>query len=80
MIVEPDSHHWRAGWWHLAVNLEETLAVTQNYVSPSNLEKVLKHLATPHLISGSPTEARASLRADFVDALRQSVPEVRPAV
>jgi len=64
------------GWWHLAVNLEETLAVTQNYVSPRNLEKVLNHLATPHLISGCPVVTRPNLRALFVDALRGSVPQI----
>lgn len=50
--------------------------MTQNYVSPRNLEKVLNHLATPHLISGCPVVTRPNLRALFVDALRGSVPQV----
>lgn len=33
-----------AGWWHLVVNLESSLAVTQNFVSPSNLPAVLHFL------------------------------------
>ena len=32
------------GWWHLVVNLESSLAVTQNFVSPSNLAAVLHFL------------------------------------
>ena len=32
------------GWWHLVVNLESSLAVTQNFVSPSNLPAVLHFL------------------------------------
>ncbi len=53
--------------------------MTQNYVSPRNLPKVLKHLAAPHLISGCGMEARASLRTHFVEALRQHLPKVRHA-
>ena len=29
-----------AGWWHLVMNLEETLAVTQNFVCEGNLPTV----------------------------------------
>ena len=30
------------GWWHMAINLEPGVAVTQNYVSRSNLPHVLQ--------------------------------------
>ena len=43
-----------AGWWHLVLNLTDTLAVTQNYVNHVNLVRVLKFLRDkPDQISGT---------------------------
>ncbi|RKP10009.1 hypothetical protein THASP1DRAFT_7923, partial [Thamnocephalis sphaerospora] len=41
------------GWWHCVINLEYTVAVTQNYVSRSNLREVLQFVREhPEQISG----------------------------
>ena len=55
------------GWWHMAVNLDESVAVTQNYVCESALafvRRFLKHEA--HNISGvRDDEAAARLGGRF---------------
>ena len=64
-----------SGWWHLALNLTECVAITQNYVSLANLPKVLKFLDTKceNLISGLDRGGRRSaLGDDFSAALRAS--------
>lgn len=61
-------------WWHCAINLEETLAITQNYVSRANLRYVLNFLNSPHadvLVSGVPDDACATLGSRFVEALER---------
>ncbi|GMH45627.1 hypothetical protein BSKO_13584 [Bryopsis sp. KO-2023] len=61
------------GWWHLALNLEESTAITQNFVSSVNLPHVLKFLKSGRedLVSGRPHEEREGLYRDFVSKLRE---------
>ena len=64
-----------SGWYHLVINLEDTIAVTQNYVSTSNLFNVLSYLSrSPKLISGVPHDKRPHLKAQFMLALQEKAP------
>lgn len=42
-----------SGWWHSVINLEHTVAVTQNYVSECNLKKVHTFLKTKQVCNSS---------------------------
>jgi hypothetical protein len=50
------------GWWHLALNLEESLAITHNYVSAANLPHVLSFLGSRSqaLVSGCALDDRCA--------------------
>ena len=81
-----------SGWWHAALNLTETAAVTQNFCSPRTAPKVLRFLKraaasgkggdaseslAADLVSGLQSrDARGSLYADFLEALRKHRPDV----
>ncbi|CAA6662823.1 unnamed protein product [Spirodela intermedia] len=63
------------GWWHLVINLEDSVAITQNYVSRRNLLNVLDFLRRPNakeLVSG--TEDRVNLYEKFRCAVESYFP------
>lgn len=61
-----------SGWWHLVVNLDECVALTQNFVSVVELPQVLSFMKhTPDQISGFQNGlCKADVYASFCDKLR----------
>jgi hypothetical protein len=70
------------GYWHMVINLEESIAITQNYVSDSNLTQVLRFLRDkPDQISGVRDRCGEAVQPDeifseFVGLLKENFPSL----
>lgn len=64
------------GWWHLVLNLDESIAITQNFVCSGNLKSVVRFLQDkPDQVSGLPCEQRPLLARMFRSCLEKNHPE-----
>jgi hypothetical protein len=65
------------GWWHTAINIGTTVALTQNYAPHCGAWAVWRFLKDkPDQVSGVPSANRSSLAAKFASALEQHAPGV----
>jgi hypothetical protein len=68
-----------AGWWHCCLNLEPSIAVTQNYAPAAHARSILTYLRAGEkcgeLVSGVPTPLRPHLHERFAEVLAKRQPD-----
>ncbi|TVY60856.1 F-box protein [Lachnellula suecica] len=68
--------HVPSGWWHLVVNLDASIAITQNFVPRSHLAGVLSFLKEkPDQVSGFKKDVRDPY-GTFVEGMQSQHPEL----
>jgi len=68
--------HVPSGWWHLVVNLDASIAITQNFVPRSHLPGVLSFLKDkPDQVSGFKKDVTDSYEL-FVERMQEEHPEL----
>jgi hypothetical protein len=68
-----------AGWWHCCLNLEPSIAITQNYAPASSARRILRYFRSGGAeglhVSGIPLSARATMADAFERVLEAHCPE-----
>ena len=68
-----------AGWWHCALNLEPSIAITQNYAPRVSAAAILRYLRSGDMagdfVSGVAPDKRPQMADKFAEVLQEHCPE-----